>query len=55
MGNFINTLKEIGYTDTTEPFCDTTLKLIPIITQQSSQISQGTGDGNSDLSLTSAT
>ncbi len=34
-------VKEIGYTDTTEPFCDTTLKLIPIITQQSSQISQG--------------
>jgi S-adenosylmethionine synthetase len=34
-------IKEIGYTDTSEPFCDTTLKLIPIITQQSSQISQG--------------
>jgi S-adenosylmethionine synthetase len=34
-------VKEIGYTDTTEPFCDTTLKLIPIITQQSAQISQG--------------
>src|SRR5688572_10528071 len=34
-------VKEIGYTDTSEPFCDTTLKLIPIITQQSSQISQG--------------
>jgi S-adenosylmethionine synthetase len=34
-------VKEIGYTDATEPFCDTTLKLIPIITQQSSQISQG--------------
>src|SRR5918999_4691404 len=34
-------VKEIGYTDTSEPFCDTTLKVIPIITQQSSQISQG--------------
>ena len=34
-------VKEIGYTDTSEPFCDTTLKLIPIITRQSSQISQG--------------
>ena len=32
-------VKEIGYTDPAEPFCDTTLKLIPIITQQSSQIS----------------
>ena len=34
-------VKDIGYTDTSEPFCDTTLKLIPIITQQSPQISQG--------------
>jgi S-adenosylmethionine synthetase len=34
-------VKEIGYTDRAEPFCDTSLKLIPIITQQSSQISQG--------------
>ena len=34
-------VREIGYTDRAEPFCDTTLKLIPIITQQSSQISQG--------------
>ena len=34
-------VKEIGYTDKSEPFCDTTLKLIPIITQQSPQISQG--------------
>src|SRR2546421_1525906 len=34
-------VKEIGYTDTAEPFCDTTLKLIPIVTRQSSQISQG--------------
>jgi S-adenosylmethionine synthetase len=34
-------VKEIGYSDTSETFCDTTLKLIPIITQQSAQISQG--------------
>ncbi len=34
-------VKEIGYTDGAEPFCDTTLKLIPIVTRQSSQISQG--------------
>ncbi len=34
-------VKEIGYTDPSEPFCDTTLKLIQIITQQSSEISQG--------------
>ena len=34
-------VKEIGYTDRTELFCDTTLKLVPIITQQSPQISQG--------------
>src|SRR5689334_19732605 len=34
-------VKEIGYTDSSEPFCDTTLKLIPIMTKQSSQISQG--------------
>jgi S-adenosylmethionine synthetase len=34
-------VKEIGYTDTSEPFCDTSLRLIPIITQQSAQISQG--------------
>ncbi|MGE3578535.1 MAG: methionine adenosyltransferase [Vicinamibacterales bacterium] len=34
-------VKEIGYTDTSEPFCDTTLKLTSFITQQSSQISQG--------------
>jgi S-adenosylmethionine synthetase len=34
-------VKEIGYTDPSEPFCDTTLKLISIITQQSPQISQG--------------
>ena len=40
-GSSAQAVKEIGYTDTSEPFCDTTLKLIPIITQQSSQISQG--------------
>jgi hypothetical protein len=34
-------VKEIGYTDTTEPFCDTTLKLISILTKQSNEISQG--------------
>ena len=34
-------VKEIGYTDTAEPFCDTTLKLITLITQQSNEISQG--------------
>ena len=34
-------VREIGYTDTTEPFCDTTLKLTPIITRQSAQIDQG--------------
>jgi S-adenosylmethionine synthetase len=34
-------VKEIGYTDASEPFCDTTLRLISIITQQSPQISQG--------------
>ena len=34
-------VKDIGYTDPTELFCDTTLKLIPIIPQQSPQISQG--------------
>jgi S-adenosylmethionine synthetase len=34
-------VKDIGYCDGSEAFCDTTLKLIPIITQQSAQISQG--------------
>ncbi|NOT45432.1 MAG: methionine adenosyltransferase [Acidobacteria bacterium] len=34
-------VKDIGYTDTTEPFCDTTLKIISLITQQSNEISQG--------------
>src|SRR5258706_14936181 len=40
-------VKEIGYTDGSEPFCDTTLKLIPIITQQSTQISQGVTEATS--------
>src|ERR671910_344220 len=34
-------VKEIGYTDTTEPFCDTSLKVISLITRQSNEISQG--------------
>jgi S-adenosylmethionine synthetase len=34
-------VREIGYCDTAEPFCDTTLKLVTIVTQQSAQISQG--------------
>ena len=34
-------VKEIGYTDPAEPFCDTTLKLISLITKQSNEISQG--------------
>ncbi|MBM3777770.1 MAG: methionine adenosyltransferase [Acidimicrobiia bacterium] len=34
-------VKDIGYTDESEPFCDTTLTLVSIITQQSPQISQG--------------
>jgi S-adenosylmethionine synthetase len=34
-------VKEIGYTDGSEPFCDTTLKLIPLITKQSNEIDQG--------------
>jgi S-adenosylmethionine synthetase len=34
-------VREIGYTDPAEAFCDTTLKVMPIITQQSAQISQG--------------
>src|ERR1044071_7702552 len=31
-------VKEIGYTDTSEPFCDTTLKIISLITKQSNEI-----------------
>ena len=34
-------VKEIGYSDTTEPFCDTTLKVLSLITKQSNEISQG--------------
>jgi S-adenosylmethionine synthetase len=34
-------VKDIGYTDRSEPFCDTTLKLISLITRQSNEISQG--------------
>jgi S-adenosylmethionine synthetase len=34
-------VKEIGYTDTSEPFCDTTLKVISLITKQSNEIDQG--------------
>src|SRR5215210_5920136 len=34
-------VKEIGYTDTSEPFCDTTLKVMSLITRQSNEIDQG--------------
>jgi S-adenosylmethionine synthetase len=34
-------VKEIGYTDSAEPFCDTTLKVISLITRQSGEIDQG--------------
>jgi S-adenosylmethionine synthetase len=34
-------VREIGYTDTAEPFCDTTLKVISLITRQSQEIDQG--------------
>jgi S-adenosylmethionine synthetase len=34
-------VREIGYTDTAEPFCDSTLKLISLITKQSGEIDQG--------------
>ncbi len=34
-------VKEIGYTDVAEPFCDTTLKVISLITRQSNEIDQG--------------
>jgi len=40
-------VKEIGYTDATEPFCDTTLKLISLITRQSNEISQGVTEATS--------
>src|SRR5262245_40706211 len=34
-------VREIGYTESSEPFCDSSLKLISLITRQSPQISQG--------------
>jgi S-adenosylmethionine synthetase len=34
-------VREIGYTDRSEPFCNDTLKLISLITKQSNEISQG--------------
>ena len=34
-------VKTIGYTDTAEPFCDTTLTLTSLITAQSNEIDQG--------------
>jgi S-adenosylmethionine synthetase len=34
-------VREIGYTDTSEPFCDSTLKILSLITNQSNEISQG--------------
>jgi S-adenosylmethionine synthetase len=34
-------VREIGYTDSSEPFCDSTLKVISLITKQSNEISQG--------------
>jgi S-adenosylmethionine synthetase len=34
-------VRDIGYTDPAEPFCDTTLKVISLITRQSNEISQG--------------
>ena len=40
-------VKEIGYTDASEPFCDTTLKLISLITRQSNEISQGVTEATS--------
>jgi S-adenosylmethionine synthetase len=40
-------VKEIGYTDASEPFCDTTLKIISLITRQSNEISQGVTEATS--------
>ena len=40
-------VKDIGYTDRSEPFCDTTLKLIAMITKQSNEISQGVTEATS--------
>ena len=39
-------VKEIGYTDTAEPFCDTTLKVLSLITKQSNEISPGRDGGH---------
>jgi S-adenosylmethionine synthetase len=40
-------VKEIGYTDVSEPFCDSSLKLISLITKQSQEISQGVTEATS--------
>src|SRR3954469_6400143 len=40
-------VKEIGYTDASEPFCDTTLKIISLLTKQSNEISQGVTEATS--------
>ena len=40
-------VKEIGYLETSEPFCDTTLKLLSLITKQSNEISQGVTEATS--------
>ncbi|MGE3276577.1 MAG: methionine adenosyltransferase [Vicinamibacterales bacterium] len=40
-------VKEIGYTDSSEPFCDSTLKLISLITKQSNEIDQGVTEATS--------
>src|SRR5215510_14722865 len=40
-------VKEIGYTDPSEPFCDTTLKVISLLTKQSPEISQGVTEATS--------
>src|SRR5687768_9808931 len=34
-------VKDIGYTDPSEPFCDTTLKIVSLLTKQSGEIDQG--------------
>lgn len=34
-------VKEIGYVDPAEPFCDTTLNVISLLTRQSQEIDQG--------------
>ena len=34
-------VSEIGYCDPDEPFCDSTLKILPLITNQSNEIAQG--------------